>query len=222
MERFKTFDSILSDSGSDLSADFTHLCQSGGNQRATMEAKLGPLHRQGGTVFQTFVFKPSEDMRGKARRVAYSGEQIEKMLEGTVPTPTGLYKKLLTKGLQAIETREAKIAATNARFNAMAARADQQGRQDKNVRVHPAEYNNRRRAYVQAFSFPAHLPAPDGAYATPYGAKLICTESDLQKMLRKPATLPEGLTPELVKGRLSVLQRQNHKLRQTRKPQHNR
>lgn len=215
MERFKDFDS-------GLSADFSYLCQSGVSQRATMEAKLGSLHRTGGTVFQVFVFKPDDQHAGKARRVSYSGEQLQHMLDGTTPPPTGLYPKLLAKGLEAIKAREAKIAKTNARFNDMAARATAQGRVGQTVQVQPASYNLHRHCYTQTFVFPPHLPAPKGAKATPQGARLVCTESDLQKMLRKPAHLPEGLTPEIVKGRLTVLQRQNHKLHKTRGPQHNR
>lgn len=96
--------------------------KNGGTRKAVIPARLGPLHRRGTLVLQTFVHVTAS-MNGtngreriNATRVDYTALQLKQMLSGERKLPSGLSPKMLQKSLNTMTQREKKIAQNRRRM----------------------------------------------------------------------------------------------------------
>lgn len=187
----------------------------GGHCRVTVIARLGPIHRDNKTVYVTVIF-PSASMAGvvhqehlHAQRVDCTSEQLERMLAGEEKIPSGLTPQLVKKAVGLLKDRERKLARTQARFNALAKRAQQMEPEDRpQVRAGPVFFHKGRHEFVQPFTF-ADAPA---------GKNRLClSAAEMWGMLHGHLDIPAGIDKHLLKGRLTVIEKQVEKREDNRR-----
>jgi hypothetical protein len=189
----------------------------GGSSRPEHHARLGSLHRKGNVVYQRIIFpRSSNSARMSADQLRlqqqdYTAQQIENMLLGIEKIPAGLPRSLLNKAFDRLSQREDRLLENHRRFNRLARRAKLEGVDPDKVRTGSISYDKRQHTYVQTFWFPPTLPAPAGARQTEGGAKVSYTADQINTMLRKPKTIPQGLDAPTLKGRLTLLEQHNRK-----------
>jgi hypothetical protein len=181
----------------------------GGHSRVTVIARLGPIHRDSKTVYVTVIF-PSASSAGvvhqehlHAQRVDCTSQQLERMLTGQEKIPSGLTPNLIKQAFGLLKDRERKLAKTQARFNAMAQRAQQMAPEDRpQVQVGPVFFHKGRGEFVQPFTF---TNDPDGK------SRLCLSAAEMWGMLRGHLDIPPGIEKHQIKGRLTVIEKQADK-----------
>lgn len=184
----------------------------GGRSRVAVPARLGPIHRKGLTVYQTIIF-PSAGHGGQTKqerltssRVDYTADDFAAMLNGEAKIPSGLPLRLIEQGLHVLNTRAANLEEAQERFNTMARKARAIPLEDRPlVRAAPVFFHKRRGEYLQPF---VYSDAPQGMN------KLFLTAAQMHEMIKGKADLPEGISKNMLRGRLTVVQQQERKRHQ--------
>jgi hypothetical protein len=95
---------------------FARTASAGGDSRKIGFARVGPIHREGPAVLQTFIF-PLVAGRNRAKytsyRRRYTADDLENMLEEN-HIPAGLSEKLVKERLEILRQREQRIKANTA------------------------------------------------------------------------------------------------------------
>jgi len=95
---------------------FARTASAGGDSRKIGFARVGPIHREGPAVLQTFIF-PLVAGRNRAKytsyRRRYTADDLENMLEEN-HIPAGLSEKLVKERLEILRQREQRLKTNTA------------------------------------------------------------------------------------------------------------